>query len=310
MKVVILSAVDYAGSGLRIKQAVEKVSDIQIDAFVWGHGSGNKKFNISTGPSIVEAGEDKVRKLVRDCDIVHYKGDWPFGTNFYGIPIPPDKKIIYTFSGGLFRRNRPDHWPKSLAFEKYPLESYKGDMLTAVTPEMLYLPDMVLTPFPWIEFKYTFKEADRFIVSHIPSTPVRKGTPILTEAIDILNRQDVEFKNIQGVSREESLSLKRESHIYVDQLILPVYGNSAVEAMSMGVPVLSWDEDLYPYKTPIIKPWERTPQKVAEALDYWLDWNRLKELSERTFEYCRDVHGGVGNLWVKLYNDMICNTMD
>ena len=216
----------------------------------------------------------------------------------------PVRKIVYTLCGSFFRR-REGKYPRVLAIAKYPLSAYKGDLLTAFTPELLYLPKMVLTPFPWNVFTYRFKKGSKFVITHIPSTPVKKGTDVIMAGIKLLKRSDVIIKHISNTSYKNSLEAKANSHIYIDQFMLPVYGNSAVEAMSYGIPTMNWDECLYPYETPIIKAKTRTPQGVADALNYWCDWGRLQELSEQTFEYCKEVHGGVGKQFIKLYKDVL-----
>ena len=100
------------------------------------------------------------------------------------------------------------------------------------------------------------------------------------------------------------MRLKSNCSLYIDQMLLPVYGNAAVEAMAMGIPVMNWDENYYPYKTPVVKPLDRSPEMVALEIEKWLDWDRLEKLSRETFEYAREVHGGVGKRWVKKYQEL------
>ena len=307
LKVTVLSKVDYAGSGLRIVDAVKKASQgyVDIEAITRWPGVGNRIYDIRTGPGFEALGRDAVQQRIDESDVIHFKGDWPYNGYFEGLKIPKGKKIVYTFCGSVYRRKR-DGFPEQVALESYPLFEYKGDYLTAFTPELIYHKKTEWMPFPWIDFNYRFRRGKKFVIMHNPSTPSKKGTDIIMKAMDMVARDDVKLVAVNNLKYMESLEVKANSHIYIDQMVLPVYGNSAVEAMGQGIPVLSWDKGLYPIDTPVIKPKEQTAEAIAEALNEWLDWDKLEQLSKETFDYCQAVHGTVGELWIKEYK-RLCN---
>jgi glycosyltransferase involved in cell wall biosynthesis len=306
MKVTILSKYDYAGSGKRIADAVKKFDPtFDIISFVIHEGQGSDVISQPTGQSVNNAGRGIVAKRIQESDIIHFKGDWSYGNSFDGIPLT-GKKIIYTFGGSIFRRKDKDYYPNSIAQgTKTPLSLFSNAaLLTAFTPELCYDGVIKLAPFPYLNFDYRFKRGDKFRIMHIPSNPEKKGTDLILEAFKLINRNDVEFITEQNISYQRAIELKSTAHIYIDQMVLPVYGNSAVEAMAFGVPVLNWDLGLYPFETPIIKPYERTPQSIAKAINRWLDWGQLEALSKATFDYCKEIHGRMGERWIQTYNKL------
>ena len=305
LRVTVLSKIDFAGSGMRIAESVMYASGggIDIEPITYLDGVGNEKWGIETGPSVEMLGRKVVEQRLQDSDIIHFKGDWPHNGSFEGIPLPKGKRIVQTFCGSIFRRKK-EGLPDSVAWEQYPLYMYRGDYLSAFTPEMLYHKKIHLMPFPWFYYDYRFKKGKKFRIMHIPSTPEKKGTDIILKGVKLLNRKDIELVAVKDLAHAQVMELKGSAHIYIDQMVLPVYGNSAVEAMSMGIPVLSWDEGLYPDETPIIKPENKSPEAIAMALDRHLRWDKLNELSQETFKYCQNVHGTMGKKWGEVYKKL------
>ena len=84
-----------------------------------------------------------------------------------------------------------------------------------------------------------------------------------------------------------------------------MYSLASVDAMSYGVPVFSGiNPELYQDGCPVVYPRERTAQSIANELNTILDWNILREHSERSFEWCKEVHGQMGEKWVKVYREL------
>jgi hypothetical protein len=295
MKVTILSKSDYAGSGLRLCENLRGVG-IDVDIIVKRKGKWNARFGIEEPLTINEY--KNLQRRLSESDIVHFKGDWLVGDKWYGYELPA--KRVYTFSGRMFRRGddnivcRPSH----------DVCDYTADFLSTFTPEMCYTKDIHLMEFPYNIFDYRFKRRDKFRILHIPSNPLRKGTSLIIEALSKITMKNVEILTPTNVPYRDMLKLKSEASIYIDQMVLPVYGNAAVEAMAQGIPTMNWDENYYPYPTPIIKPFDRTPPMIALEIERWLDWDMLEKLSRDTFEYVQKVHGGVGSRWLKIYQEL------
>ena len=300
-KVVVtqLCEEDFAGSGFRIVKAVRSADpfDIDIEQIVLQKSA----YDIPCGQTVLQLGLETVEDRISRSDIIHFKGDFAYNGEFHGFKIPERAKKIYTVGGSFFRRGGPE----VVSMGDEPLENYRADYLTATTPDLCYTDDWYWAPFPCLEFNYLWKRGDHFRIVHVPSDKNKKNTDLLVEAIKILSRPDVELIMATGVTHQKSKELKRTATIYADQFLLPVYGNSAVEAMSYGVPVLSWTKDMYNEDCPVISPDELTAESLAGKIAEYLDWDKLEEVSKKTFEYVKLYHGRVGNFWANKYKQII-----
>ena len=299
LMVTVLSQVDFAGSGYRIANAVRAASKggIDIEAITYNEGQGSDKIRIKTGPGVLRLGTEVTRARIQDSDILLLKGDWLHEDEWCGFDIKGKKKIYY-FSGSFFRRGADER----VSHGKTPVEKYKADFRAATTPDLCYQDDIHLVEFPWYDFQYRWKPGKRIV--HIPSDKNKKGTQEIIEAMKLL--PEYEFICETGLSHEACMELKSTATLYIDQMVLPVYGNAAVEAMAMGIPVLSWDDGLYPYETPIIKPRSKSPEDIAEViLNAMQD---IEVISQATYDYAKLRHGTVGEKWIHIFNELCAST--
>lgn len=81
---------------------------------------------------------------------------------------------------------------------------------------------------------------ERFIVSHSPTSRDQKGTRMVLEGIRMAREMglDFDFDLIEGVPNTECLARKGRSSLFIDQVRWG-YGVNALEAMAMGVPVVT-----------------------------------------------------------------------
>ena len=286
MKITMLSDMDWAGSGFRVVQEVRRASEgkVDIEAVTIRKGQGSNKFYMKTGPSVDEVGWDVVQERINQSDIIHYKGDVPYGHRWHGLKIPKTAKIIYTVSGSRL-------WDNPL---KDP-RKFKGDLNTYMTTD-LHVDGWKYMPQPYNAFNYQWKRGDKFRIVHIPSDPEKKGTKTIIQAIRLLSRPDVEFYYKTGVSHSESVALKQNAHLYIDQMIAKAIASASYEAMGLGVPVISYSDD------PIaISPSEGTPEALAECIEKYLDWDKLEKESVRQFEEVQKRCGNMGQKWLEEY---------
>lgn len=77
-------------------------------------------------------------------------------------------------------------------------------------------------------------------VAHAPTNRKIKSTEAFLAAVEKLRGEgfDIELDLIEGVSWSECLSRKASADLYFDQTILG-YGNNAIEAWGMGIPVIA-----------------------------------------------------------------------
>ena len=85
-------------------------------------------------------------------------------------------------------------------------------------------------------------EGKKLRVGHAPNHPHFKGTAYLLTAIERLRSEglDIELVRVQGVPNSEVLRLFAGVDIVVEQLIGGFHGYTALEAMALGKPVISY----------------------------------------------------------------------
>ncbi|OKO82808.1 hypothetical protein AC628_04075 [Bradyrhizobium sp. NAS96.2] len=132
-------------------------------------------------------------------------------------------------------------------------------------------------------------------IAHAPNHTHFKGSKYLERTIERLKQQgyDIEYCKIQGVPNSQVVELFAQSDIVADQFIGGAYGYTALEAMALGKPVLSFvrSPDLVeaPEECPIINA---TPDELEQAL-LWVIRNRdsLRKIGEQGRRYVERWHG-------------------
>lgn len=194
-------------------------------------------------PDVTE--RSKFQDLVSEATVIHEKHELAFfdGKNRLNEAhfAASGKPRIYTAYGGQMRKfqNVPD-------FRKY-VHSY--DYRVALTPDLNYdWFDGVVVPQAIDANQNVYSWEDGRLLAHSPSTPKRKGTSDLLEAVAGF---DIELDLITGVSFEESIRRKGQSSLFFDQAgreleeflgvttVIGWYGNSAIEAAVHGIPTIA-----------------------------------------------------------------------
>jgi len=209
----------------------------------------------------------------------HFSGFFNFiDDNVYQIPSFWDliilkalgKKIIFHFRGSeirinsKFRKVNKFAWdefedpasPKMNDQTKNELINYItaiADAVLVVDPELqTYIPNSRILPraFPAQPLRSKIgvegKIKNKILkIVHAPSRRKAKGTESVINAITMLRNEGYEFNFclIEKKSNLDVLDLISEADILIDQLIIGWYGVLAVEAFSMGIPVVSYIRD-------------------------------------------------------------------
>ncbi len=304
VKVTFLSKKDYAGSGWRIVHALRlhyghtyNVEAIVKESDVFG--------SIRCGWPIEKMEPAEVQKRINASDIIHFKGDWPVRDTWEGFHIPEHVKRVHLVSGSFFRKKQ-DHLTKHVALQKYDESEYQADFKAATTPDLVYNNNWHYTPFSYNEFEYKWSPDKVFKVCHIPSSPHKKGTAIIKEAMRLVckARGDVQYLELTDIPFDEVIRNVSESHLYIDQLIIDAYSNATVVAMSMGIPVCSKiDPTLYDTDCPVI-PISSQPELIAEEIQGLLKWGALKKLSKRSYLFAKREHGQIVDKWHTVYQKL------
>jgi hypothetical protein len=193
----------------------------------------------------------EIRQALDKADIVHFKGDKLPLRHWANFRIPKETKIICTVAGTGFRRFQKG-LPDSMAKEWFTFNNYiaHSDFRTALTPDLNYpqlkgiytqgIIDSESSPYCW-------RDKDLPVIGYFPAFKNRKGYDShIRPALDQLKKEGYKFEELPtvGVSYRESVALKRKMTIFIDQITwVGGYGNSAIEAMQFGIPVIAYLSD-------------------------------------------------------------------
>jgi len=243
----------------------------------------------------------KVAKThILNSDILHFKGDhMPFTGAFKILRDMHPPPSVVTFGGSGFRRRSPDLPPETCQ-HWYPVGRYRAitKAMSAITPDLMYAPDIMLTPHAHPEVKPTYIHRKVPIIGHSPSNREKKGTNnLFLPALDILRSRGVKFDTmvIEGATNAECIERKSQCSVFFDQGVLSAYGMSAVEAMMRGIPVVTRMSDEVKEKdpafagSPLLLFDERSPEVLADKLQEAVESN-LQDLSRRTYEWAMSMH--------------------
>jgi glycosyltransferase involved in cell wall biosynthesis len=240
---------------------------------------------------------DRLRFLaqaVRRYDVFHFN----FGSTLlpgWGLPVALDelpllrrmgKVVIATFQGDDARPADYQSAPPRAA-ERAGLERRRGnarrrmlryaDRVFYLNPDMRqWLPGATFCAYASFDPRSVAPIPTRadgeLTVLHAPSNRASKGTAEILAAIDQLRGRGVRLRLdlVENVTRDQALARLAQADIAIDQLKVGWYGGFAVEAMSLGKPVICHIKDETPGDNPFGEelPIVRTgPETLADDLD-------------------------------------------
>lgn len=234
----ICAGQDTGGQGWRLKTAFDRHSD-------WSYRSVVSSRNYIGYPIDVFGSlrDDVVQRLWKLADVVHVR-TWlrPF--------LPLDRQwprpILLNHHGTAFREH---------AAELDAQARNIGAVQAVATVDLLqYADDLLWLPSPFdvdalaaLRKRERRKPDGRIRIAHAPTNRLVKGTVEVIETVARLaKRYPIDFDLIENVSNAECLARKARADIFVDQLELG-YGNNAIEAWGMGIPVVAG----------VVDPWTR-----------------------------------------------------
>lgn len=258
MNILLVSSGDNGGGCWFLAQAINQYTDHAARAIRMIQSWIEYPYDLFN-PSQAE-----MAALCDWADVVHGRDTCHF--------LPDQSKpTVLTYTGRSYRR-RPGQLHQYCQKRKWIVSVSTPDMLsilrTAKLPELWMpqtRPDMIdesVTKHP------------KFTMCHAPTMRDRKGTETVIEALAGLPEVDLEL--IEKKSYGECLERKKRCHVLIDQF-LAGYGNNAIEAWAMGIPVISgasvpeWIQnirDLYDGETPFLPAIEDVDilRKIIERL--------------------------------------------
>jgi glycosyltransferase involved in cell wall biosynthesis len=213
-------------------------------------------------------------EVVRRYDVIHFN----FGSTLlpgWGLPVALDelpllrrlgKIVIATFQGDDARP--ADHQstlpPPQARAGLDRRRRHARERLLRYAHRVLYLnPDLrrwlpgarfcAYASFdPWSVTPIAPRSDGELTVLHAPSVRTSKGTAEVLAAIDEVRSRgfDLRLDLVEGVTREEALARCAAADIAIDQVKIGWYGGFAVEAMSLGKPLLCYIQDEAPGDNP------------------------------------------------------------
>jgi len=238
--------------------------------------------------------ENAIRRYdLYSFDVIHLDGglDFTRDARFSRRAAKAGKKIACFYHGSDLRTRGIIPVVDELAGLRLTSE---WDLLE-YDPRLRYL----FLPFDTAQYPeraYRFHRPIR--IGHASRNPY-KGTPAVLSAIDTLKQTyPIEFVWIRNLPYREALQRKYECDIFVDQLTNTGgwgYGMSSVEALAMGIPVVTNIPDAMAHRLdnhPFVLATERN---ITDALKQMLDdESACQRLSRR------------GREWVRKYHDVRC----
>lgn len=289
----------------------------RVVLFTAGYDTGGQGYRIKRAFDRWQAGEFSVRSIHTLDTYFQYPSDVVYRPSTKAFFADAD--VIHMRNGleGL-KRLRPEalegqvglicHWHGTRFRQEHAVlaaETAKSGAKQLVSTVDLTLlePDLTWLPSPIDVYEMSLHRSplpsDSAVrVAHSPTNRVIKGTQHVMDAVASLHRRGlaVELDLIERKPWSYVLERKGKADIYVDQLELG-YGNNALEAWAMGIPVIAGVSDpavreamLERFGT--LPFYEATPETLQE---------RIAELA--TDSALRSHWGMLGNLFVHQFHE-------
>lgn len=229
MRVLNLGNSDLGGDGIRTKHAFDR------RAPGWTYNVAVRVRNYIDYPTDVDF--TRAGALVADADVIHARNSFKATRLAGGLNKP-----IVVHHHGTRLRNNPD-----LVLAEQRAHRALGlaatlDLWLLARDELEWLP----APYDidWLASLRRPVDDGVLRIGHAPTNRAIKSTEAFLTAVDKLAREiPVELVLIEGRSWTDCLARKGTCDVYFDQVILG-YGNNAIEAWGMGIPVIAGAADV------------------------------------------------------------------
>jgi glycosyltransferase involved in cell wall biosynthesis len=147
------------------------------------------------------------------------------------------------------------------------------------------------------KFPETFYPAtnnDKIVIVHSPSAKIAKGSNYIIPVVEELQkRYPVEFILLHDVSHQQVIETMKHCDIFIDQIILGSYAAAAIEAMSLGKPVVAYImpsvfQQGLPGECPVVNA---NPDTLKEQLTMLITNPQLRrEIGMKSRQYVEKFH--------------------
>lgn len=254
------------------------------------------------GVRLVDADEKRLRRLVKNADLLHFNeyNDLP---EIFGIK-PGDcreKKIIFHGHGGVFRkfhvrieRSYRERFPQMKVITSTP------DLLEGRESEATWFPSIV--PIEQWRRQYRKQRNNPPIIYYSPTKEPRRWMwdwETLCKVTTALRAEGfkVEIQRERRITHQQNLALKAKADIYFDELKIG-YGINAIEAAAFELCVIHgesgyWKEymRLNNIQCPFIGVTSHSEEELKIALRRLLVDQKYREtLGRKSYQYVKATH--------------------
>lgn len=237
MKVLVLSGgADTGGQGIRIRTAFQRFRpDWEVRSVTAGRNYMDYDEDVFWASNA-----DDILRLYEKADVVHVRNTFDAHRRFEKKRGGrKHKPVVIQHHGSMFRTDHRYLIRQARELRAVQLVS-TIDLLKYAPGELEWLP----IPHDLDELAgiraATERDPDKIVIHHSPTNRKIKDTSLFEKVGDALMDAypNVECRVVERVSWAENLRLKAEADIVYDQLQLG-WGNNALEAWGMGIPVVA-----------------------------------------------------------------------
>jgi hypothetical protein len=271
----------------------------------------------------------KLIRLVRWAEVIHIFSHINLQNKHQGIVleflfnrIGKRKKKFITFLGSEIRNSEIEKKINPYYRETYGLKDYEytktetaensialqkkfaslgfkailnAEVIHYVNPQILKIVSTYYHPgkFSAAFFSHAEQKTGKIKFVHAATAPVAKGTVFVQQAVNNLRSKgyDFDFHYLNRVPLQEFEFHLKTSNVYIDQLIWGWYGIAAIQAMALGIPVVSFLGEIQlsnSVDVPIINTTVNTLEQTLEnILNGKID---LKEKGRQSQDFYKEYH--------------------
>jgi hypothetical protein len=231
---IMTGGADTGGQGIRIRTAFSLFKpDWEVRSVTAGRNYIDHDEDV-----FWRSNQDDVARLYDKADVVHVRNTFDPYRRFQKRRRSR-KPVVIQHHGSMFRADHRHLMAQARQLGATTLVSTR-DLLRFAPTEAEWLPSPHDLEALARARQNTDRDPDKIIIHHSPTNRRVKDTALFEEVGDALMEKhpNVECRVVEQTSWKQNIALKAEADIVYDQLQLG-WGNNAVEAWAMGIPVVA-----------------------------------------------------------------------
>ena len=295
-RVLIMSIWDYGFSGYNMYISLKNINE-NVDYFNFNIEHRNKVLGKNIKNTINK--DSILNKL--NYDVLLFKGDYNLFDNDIDSLHNNDNIIskyidmnilLINIVGGSFYRNNFLNPIKKISLNKVSLQDkfYSFDFVFSLTHDLCYYFDTLYFGHKMIQLDYNYKQNNIIKICHSPSSKKKKGTAEIEKAISLVKKKyNVDFIMLINLSQDECIKIKQQCDLFIDQIYTGGYGNSLIEAISIGIPSMVYIKNINIDPLINIKP---NVQDIQNKIENFIKLSKCerKIISLNTYKYFLKYH--------------------